>query len=199
MYTWDDGSSARVTFAHWLTPHKHDINPQRTPVPGLGTPVALPTFTPTPVATPLPAAATATAEAQPLVTSLSDRGLTPDIVVVRTVHDYEQDKDPQLDRAEQYLKTGKYEMNRKMFAALKPGGYPRDRRPFGARPATAPMSARRCTGSRKARCARKSRRPASNSWPTPISCAIPNDPRDAAVFHPQQPNDEFVLKYQKPM
>ena len=27
----------------------------------------------------------------------------------------------------------------------------------------------------------------------------PNDPRDAAVFHPQQPNDEFVLKYQKPM
>jgi predicted methyltransferase len=27
----------------------------------------------------------------------------------------------------------------------------------------------------------------------------PNDPRDSAVFHPQVPNDEFVLKYQKPL
>ena len=27
----------------------------------------------------------------------------------------------------------------------------------------------------------------------------PEDPREAAVFRPQQPNDEFVLKYQKPM
>ncbi len=107
VYTFDDGSSARVTFAHWLTPNKRDINPQRTPTPRAGTPVVLPTFTPTPLATPVPAAATATAEAQPLVSALPDRGLTPDIVVVRTVQDYEQDKDPQLDRAQQYLKTGK--------------------------------------------------------------------------------------------
>ena len=27
----------------------------------------------------------------------------------------------------------------------------------------------------------------------------PADPREAAVFRPQIPNDEFVLKYQKPM
>src|SRR5882757_1101207 len=27
----------------------------------------------------------------------------------------------------------------------------------------------------------------------------PEDPRDAAVFRPQVPNDEFVLKYQKPL
>jgi predicted methyltransferase len=26
----------------------------------------------------------------------------------------------------------------------------------------------------------------------------PKDPRDAVVFHPQIPNDEFVLKFQKP-
>jgi predicted methyltransferase len=26
----------------------------------------------------------------------------------------------------------------------------------------------------------------------------PKDPRDAVVFHPQMPNDEFVLKFQKP-
>jgi len=27
----------------------------------------------------------------------------------------------------------------------------------------------------------------------------PADPREAAVFRPQVPNDEFVLKYQKPL
>ena len=27
----------------------------------------------------------------------------------------------------------------------------------------------------------------------------PEDPRDAAVFHPAVPVDEFVLKYQKPL
>jgi carboxyl-terminal processing protease len=108
VYTWDDGSSARVTFAHWLTPNKRDINPKPSPTPDPnGTPVALPTFTPTPLATAVPAAATATAEAAPLIPARTDRGLTPDIVVVRTNQDYAEDKDPQLDRAAEYLKTGK--------------------------------------------------------------------------------------------
>jgi carboxyl-terminal processing protease len=108
VYTWDDGSQTRITFAHWLTPNKRDINPKQTPTPGPDdTPVPLPTFTPTPAATQPSAAATATAGAQPLVQSLTDRGLTPDIVVVRTQADYDQDKDPQLDRAIEYIQTGK--------------------------------------------------------------------------------------------
>ncbi|HUP28184.1 MAG TPA: S41 family peptidase, partial [Chloroflexia bacterium] len=83
VLTLSDGSSARVTIAHWLTPKKRDINPKPPQTNANGTPV-LPTFTPAPQVTALPVAATATAEARPLIPTLKDRGLTPDIEVIRT-------------------------------------------------------------------------------------------------------------------
>ncbi|HET6260913.1 MAG TPA: S41 family peptidase [Chloroflexia bacterium] len=107
VYQWEDGTSAHITFAHWLTPKKRDINPRPTPTVGPGTPEPLPTFTPTPQANVPPAQATATAQARPLYPEQTDRGLTPEIRVVRSERDYLEDKDPQLDRAVEFLKTGK--------------------------------------------------------------------------------------------
>jgi carboxyl-terminal processing protease len=39
----------------------------------------------------------------PAGTSISEKGLTPDIVVERTVEDIQANKDPQLDRAAEFL------------------------------------------------------------------------------------------------
>lgn len=102
-----DQSSVRVTIAHWLTPNKRDINPKPTPTVGPGaTPPPLPTLTMTPeggIPTPVPGV-TVTATPRP---ALRDRGLTPDIEVLRSPEDFQADRDPQLDRAAEYILTGK--------------------------------------------------------------------------------------------
>jgi carboxyl-terminal processing protease len=97
-----DGSSARITAAHWLTPNKHDINPRPTPtVDPQASPSPLPTLTT------IPAGGSGTPAPTTVPTVVPDRGITPNIVVQRTNDDVGQQRDPQLDRAVQYVLTGK--------------------------------------------------------------------------------------------
>jgi predicted methyltransferase len=97
-----------------------------------------------------------------------------------------------------YMPVDRAEMNRKMFAALKPGGYliiadhsakPGDGTSVGKTLHRIEESA-----------LRKEIEAAGFKFVADADfLRNPKDPRDAAVFHPQIPNDEFVLKYQKPM
>jgi len=90
------------------------------------------------------------------------------------------------------------EMNRKMVCRIEAGGYlvsptiPRV-------PATALVSPRHCIGSRKAPCGKEIEAAASSSPAKPISCAIPRIRATRRYSVRQIPNDEFVLKYQKPL
>lgn len=96
-----------------------------------------------------------------------------------------------------YMPVDRAEMNRKMFAALKPGGFL----------VIADHSARPGDG---ATVGKTLHRIEESTLRQEIEAAgfklvseadflrNPADPRDAAVFHPKIPNDEFVLKYQKP-
>ncbi len=96
-----------------------------------------------------------------------------------------------------YMQVDRAEMNRKMFAALKPGGFL----------VIADHSARSGDG---ATVGKTLHRIEESTLRQEIEAAgfklvsegdflrNPADPRDAAVFHPKMPNDEFVLKYQKP-
>jgi predicted methyltransferase len=97
-----------------------------------------------------------------------------------------------------YMPVDRAEMNRKMFAALRPGGYliiadhsakPGDGTSVGKTLHRIEESA-----------LRKEIEAAGFKFVADADfLRNPKDPRDAAVFHPQIPNDEFVLKYQKPM
>jgi predicted methyltransferase len=97
-----------------------------------------------------------------------------------------------------YMPVDRTEMNKKMFAALKPGGFL----------VIADHSARAGDGINVAKTLhrieestlRKEIEAAGFKLATEADfLRHPEDPRDAAVFRPQVPTDEFVLKYQKPL
>jgi predicted methyltransferase len=97
-----------------------------------------------------------------------------------------------------YMPVDRAVMNNKMFAALKPGGFL----------IIADHSAKAGDG---INVAKTLHRIEESTLRQEIEAAgfklaaeadflrHPEDPRDAAVFRPQVPTDEFVLKYQKPL
>jgi len=97
-----------------------------------------------------------------------------------------------------YMPVDRAEMNRRLFAALKPGGFL----------VIADHSARAGDG---VTVGKTLHRIEESTLRREIEAAgfklaaeadflrHPEDPRDAPVFHPQVPVDEFVLKYQKPL
>jgi predicted methyltransferase len=97
-----------------------------------------------------------------------------------------------------YMPVDRAEMNKKMFAALKPGGFL----------VIADHSARPGDGTTVAKTLhrieegtlRQEIEAAGFKLATEADfLRHPEDPRDAAVFRPQVPVDEFVLRYQKPL
>jgi predicted methyltransferase len=97
-----------------------------------------------------------------------------------------------------YMQVDRAEMNRKMFAALKPGGFL----------IIADHSARPGDGTNVAKTLHRIEESTLRQEIEAAGFKLaseadflrhPEDPRDAVVFHPQVPVDEFVLRYQKPL
>jgi predicted methyltransferase len=97
-----------------------------------------------------------------------------------------------------YMPVDRAEMNKKMFAALKPGGFL----------IIADHSARAGDGTNVAKTLHRIEQSTLRQEVEAAGFKLvaegdflhhPEDPRDAAVSHSQVPVDEFVLKYQKPM
>ncbi|THD66937.1 MAG: methyltransferase [Bradyrhizobium sp.] len=97
-----------------------------------------------------------------------------------------------------YMPVDRAEMNKKMFAALKPGGFL----------VIADHSARPGDGTDVAKTFHRIEETTLRQEIEAAGFKLasegdflrhPEDPRDATVFHAQIPVDEFVLKYQKPL
>ncbi|MFL6827938.1 MAG: class I SAM-dependent methyltransferase [Bradyrhizobium sp.] len=97
-----------------------------------------------------------------------------------------------------YMPVDRAQMNKKMFAALKPGGFL----------VIADHSARAGEGTSVAKTLHRIEESTLRQEIEAAGFKLaaeadflrhPEDPRDAAVFRPQVPVDEFVLKYQKPL
>ena len=97
-----------------------------------------------------------------------------------------------------YMEVDRSAMNRKMFAALKPGGFL----------IIADHSARTGDGISVAKTLHRIEESVVRQEIEAAGFKLvaeadflrhPEDPRDAGVFRPKVPTDEFVLKYQKPL
>jgi predicted methyltransferase len=97
-----------------------------------------------------------------------------------------------------YMEVDRAAMNRKMFAGLKPGGFL----------VIADHSARPGDGTTVGKTLHRIEESTLRQEIEAAGFRLvaegdflrhPEDPRDAAVFRPQVPVDEFVLKYQKPL
>src|SRR5471030_746625 len=97
-----------------------------------------------------------------------------------------------------YMPVDRAEMNKKMFASLKPGGLL----------VIADHSARPGDGTNVSKTLHRIEESTLRQEIEAAGFKLaaeadflrnPEDPRDAAVFRPQVPVDEFVLKYQKPL
>src|SRR5882672_10600871 len=97
-----------------------------------------------------------------------------------------------------YMEVDRAAMNQKMFAALKPGGFL----------IIADHSARPGDGTTVAKTLHRIEETTLRQEIEAAGFKLageadflrnPEDPRDSAVFRPQVPTDEFVLKYQKPL
>jgi len=97
-----------------------------------------------------------------------------------------------------YMPVDRAEMNKKMFAALKPGGY-LVIADHSARPGDGTSVGKTLHRIEESTLRHEVEAAGFKFVAEADFLRNPADPRDAAVFHPQQPNDEFVLKYQKPM
>jgi len=129
--------------------------------------------------------------------------------VVHVIRDFDDPIPPEIDQFDlitfffayhdvSYMPVDRAVMNKKMFAALKPGGFL----------VIADHSAKAGDG---INVAKTLHRIEEGTLRQEIEAAgfklaaeddflrHPEDPRDAAVFRPQVPTDEFVLKFQKPL
>jgi predicted methyltransferase len=97
-----------------------------------------------------------------------------------------------------YMPVDRAEMNRKMFAALKPGGF-LIIADHSARPGDGTTVAKTFHRIEESTLRQEIEAAGFKLAAEADYLRHPEDPRDAAVFRPQIPVDEFVLKYQKPM
>src|ERR1700704_2380310 len=97
-----------------------------------------------------------------------------------------------------YMQVDRAAMNQKMFAALKPGGFliVAD---HSAKPGEGVSVAKTLHRIEESMLRQEIEAAGFKLVAEGDFLRPPEDPREAAVFRPQVPTDEFVLKYQKPL